>query len=342
MKVDSLAFDTPLAAVGAAARAAEDAGDDGWFTAETSQDPFITVAVAAQATERIEIGTGIAVAFARNPMDVAYSANDLQLLSGGRFVLGLGSQIEPHITRRFSMPWSSPAARMREFVLAMRAIWSAWHDGAELDFRGDFYEHTLLPPFFAPGPNPYGPPPVLLAAVGPRMTTVAGEVADGVLAHAFTTEAYLREVTLPALAEGAARADRDPDDVHVAMGLFVVSGYDAEERAASEAFVRGQLGFYASTPAYRPVLERHGWGDRGDELTRRSRAGEWQRMPELVDDEMLDAFAVVAAPDELADRILGRYGDVVDRVSLYTSFAFRDGDGTAFREALAAAGTAPS
>lgn len=335
MKVDALAFDTPLADVGAAARAAEDAGDDGWFTAETSQDPFITVAVAAQATERIAVGTGIAVAFARTPMDVAYSANDLQRLSGGRFVLGLGSQIRPHVTRRFSMPWSRPAARMREFVLALRAIWAAWDEGSDLDVRGEFYEHTLMPPFFSPGPNPHGPPPVLLAAVGPLMTAVAGEVADAVLAHAFTTGTYLREVTLPALAEGAARAGRARDDVGVAMGLFVVSGYDREERAASEAFVKGQLAFYASTPAYRPVLERHGWGELGEELTRRSKAGEWGRMPELIDDGMLDAFAVVGAPDELAGRILDRYGDVVDRVSLYTSFAFRGSDGTAFRDALA-------
>ena len=337
MKVDALAFDTPLADVAAAARAAEEGGDDGWFTAETAGDPFITVALAAGATERIRVGTGIAVAFARSPMDVAYSANDLQQLAEGRFVLGLGSQIKPHITRRFSMPWSRPAARMREYILAMRATWTAWQDGTPLDFRGDFYDHTLMTPFFSPGPNPHGPPPVFLAAVGPRMTAVAGEVADGVLAHAFTTERYLREVTLPALGEGAARADRTVDDLAVALGLFLASGYDEEEQAASEAFARGQIAFYASTPAYRAVLERHGWGELGDELTRRSKAGEWDRMPELVDDDVLHTFAVVGPPDELAERVLARYGDVVDRVSLYTSFAFRGDDGARFRGALAGA-----
>lgn len=335
MKVDALAFDTPLGEVGAAARRAEAAGDAGWFTAETAGDPFITVALAAEATERIDVGTGIAVAFARSPMDVAYSANDLQQLSGGRFVLGLGSQIKPHITRRFAMPWSRPAARMREYILALRATWAAWQDGTPLDFRGDFYEHTLMSPFFSPGPSAHDPPPVLLAAVGPRMTAVAGEVADGVLAHAFTTERYLREVTLPAVAEGAGRAGRPVEDVAVALGLFLVSGYDDDEHAATDAFVRGQLAFYASTPAYRPVLDRHGWGELGDELTRLSRVGEWARMPELVDDEMLATFAIVAPPDELADRTLARFGGVVDRVSLYTSFAFRGDDGCAFRAALA-------
>lgn len=338
MKVDALAFATPLADVAAAARRAEDEGYAGWFTAETSADPFITVALAADATSRIDVGTAIAVAFARNPMDVAYSANDLQLLSGGRFVLGLGSQVEAHIRRRFAMPWSRPAARMREFVLALRAIWRAWADGTDLDFRGEFYEHTLLPPFFSPGRNPYGPPQVLLAAVGPLMTRVAGEVADGVIAHAFTTERYLREVTLPALADGAGRAGRPAGDLTVDLGLFVVSGYTSEERSASREFVKGQLAFYASTPAYREVLRRHGWEELGAELTAASKRGDWAAMPALVPDEVLDAFAIVGDPDELAARVVGRYGDVVDRVSLYTSFAFRSEDRATFVDALAGAG----
>src|SRR5688572_1436426 len=183
-----------LSGAGELAKQQEDLGYDGLWAAETSHDPFVSLTLAAEATERVELGTAIVVAFGRNPMDLAITANGLQLLSQGRFILGLGSQIKPHIEKRFSMPWSKPAARMREFILAMRAIWDSWHHGTKLDFRGDFYTHTLMTPFFDPGPNPYGPPRVFLAAVGERMTEVAGEVADGLLAHGFTTERYLKEV----------------------------------------------------------------------------------------------------------------------------------------------------
>ena len=330
MRVDALAFDTTPGNVAGPARAAEERGYDGWFAAETGHDPFIALTLAAEATERIQVGTGIAVAFSRNPMDVAYSANDLQLLSGGRFVLGLGSQIKPHITKRFSMEWSDPAARMREFVAAMRAIWASWNEGEPLDFRGDHYQHTLMTPFFSPGENPHGPPEVHLAAVGPLMTRVAGEVCDAMLAHAFTTERYLREVTVPAVAAGARSAGRDPDEVAVNLGVFVVSGYDEEERAASEQFVRSQIAFYGSTPAYRRVLELHGWGELGDQLHGLSKRGAWGEMADLIDGEVLDAFAVVAEPGDLARRITERFGDVVDRISLYTSFSFRDEDWVRF------------
>jgi probable F420-dependent oxidoreductase len=332
--VDAMSLATDPVSVTDQVRAAEAAGYDGWFGAETSHDPFVTTAVAATASGSIQLGTGIAVAFSRNPMDVAYSANDLQVLSQGRFVLGLGSQIKPHITKRFSMEWSSPAARMREFVTAMRAIWSAWHHGENLDFRGDFYRHTLMTPFFSPGESPYGAPPVYLAAVGPLMTKVAGEVCDGILAHSFTTERYLREVTLPAVAEGAGAGGRSLDDVAVNLGLFVVSGYDEEERAQSEQFVKGQIAFYGSTPAYRRVLDLHGWGELGEELNRLSKQGEWATMGGLIDDEVVDAFAVVAEPHELGDRIAERYGDVVDRVSLYTTVELLDDDRAALMTRL--------
>src|SRR5438445_2014717 len=199
----------------AAAREAEVAGYDGVWTAETSHDPFFPLLIAAEHTERIELGTGIAVAFARNPMTLANVGNDLQQFSKGRFVLGLGSQIKPHIEKRFSMPWSHPAPRMRELILAMRAIWDCWNNGTKLDFRGDFYSHTLMTPFFNPGPNPYGPPKVFLAAVGDKMTEVAGEVCDGLLVHGFTTERYLREVTLPALDRGLAKAGRTRADIEL-------------------------------------------------------------------------------------------------------------------------------
>src|SRR5215813_12775531 len=190
------------------ARALEAEGYDGAATAETSHDPFFPLLLAAQATERLELATGVAIAFARTPMTMASIANDLQLASKGRFFLGLGSQIKPHIERRFSMPWSHPAARMREYILAMRAIWASWSDGTKLDFRGDFYTHTLMTPFFSPGPNPFGPPKVYLAAVGELMTEVGGEVADGVIIHGFTTERYVKEVTLPAIERGLAKAGR--------------------------------------------------------------------------------------------------------------------------------------
>jgi probable F420-dependent oxidoreductase len=292
-------------------------GYDGGTTAETNADPFLPLALAAEHTERLELVTSIAVAFARSPMTLAQSAHDLQLQSGGRMILGLGSQIKPHITKRFSMPWSHPAARMRELILAMRAIWASWNDGAPLDFRGEYYQHTLMTPFFAAPPSPHGPPKVVLAAVGERMTEVAGEVADGVLAHAFTTERYLRDVTLPALERGLARAGRTRADVQVMCPLFVVTGSDDETRERLDALVRSQVSFYGSTPAYRGVLEAHGWGDLQTDLNRLSKQGKWDEMSRLVDDDMVDAFAVVAEPERLAERILARYGDLIDRISFY-------------------------
>src|SRR5688500_17019107 len=231
MKVDggiSLELDKTVAT----AKDAEATGYDGVWTAETSHDPFLPHVLAAEHTERMELGTGIAVAFARNPMTLAQTAYDIQRLSKGRFILGLGSQIKPHITKRFSMPWSHPAARMREMILALHAIWDAWQDGTKLDFRGDFYTHTLMTPFFDPGPNPYGKPKVFLAAVGERMTEVAGEVADGMLCHGFTTERYLREVTIPALERGLARSGRSMDDIELSGPAFVVTGANEQEMAA--------------------------------------------------------------------------------------------------------------
>lgn len=334
MRVDGLSLGADPGSSPGEARAAEERGFDGWFTAETAHDPFLAVGLAAGATQRVDLGTAIAVAFGRNPMDVAYSANDLQHLTGGRFVLGLGSQVEPHITKRFGMPWSQPAARMREFVLALQAIWDAWATGERLAFRGEFYRHTLMTPFFSPGPNPHGPPKIYLAAVGPLMTRVSGEVCDGVLCHAFTTERYLREVTLPALTDGAAEAGRDVADLDVNLGIFLVSGYDEEQRSASARFARAQIAFYGSTPAYRPVLARHGWEELHTELNRLSKRGAWDEMADRIDDEVLATFAIVGAPGELADAVVARFGDVVDRVSLYTSFAFADDDWDAFLDRL--------
>jgi probable F420-dependent oxidoreductase len=304
---------------GDGAKDLESLGYDGVWAAETEHDPFLPLAVAAHDTERLELGTAIAVAFARNPMTLAVIANDLQELSKGRFILGLGSQIKPHITRRFSMEWSHPAPRMREMLLAIRAIWDCWANGTKLNFRGDFYTHTLMTPVFDPGPNPFGNPKIIVAAVGELMTEVAGEAGDGMIVHGFTTHKYLREVTLPALERGAAKAGKSRSDLTVAYPGFVVTGEGQEFEQAKTATKR-QIAFYGSTPAYRPVLELHGWGEIGDELNSMSKRGEWDAMGERITDEMLDAFAVVAPIDEVPDRVGERYGDLIDRYSFYTPY----------------------
>jgi probable F420-dependent oxidoreductase len=302
-------------------RAAESAGFDGVWTTEIKHDPFLPLAVATQHTERLDLGTGIAVAFARNPMTVAVAANDLQTLSGGRFTLGLGSQVRPHIERRFSMPWSAPADRMREFILALDRIWDSWANGTPLHVDGEFYRHTLMTPMFDPGPNPHGRPPVLLAAVGARMAAVAGEVADGLLVHGFTSERYLRDVTLPVVHGARAAAGRGTSPFTVSYPGMVVTGRDDEEMRAAEAAVRKQLAFYGSTPAYRPVLEHHGWGDLQPELQQLSREGRWDDMTGLIDDELLATFAVVAEPDRVGAAISARFEGAVDRFTLYTPYA---------------------
>jgi probable F420-dependent oxidoreductase len=299
------------------ARAAETAGFDALWAAETNHDPFLSCALAAATTESIEVGTAIAIAFARSPMTLASTAHDLQALSDGRFVLGLGSQIRPHIENRYSMPWSHPARRMREFVLALRAIWDTWEQGTPLRFEGDFYRHTLMTPMFTPQPHGHGAPKVFLAGVGPRMTEVAGEVADGFICHGFSSERYLRECTLPALERGCDRAGRSIDDIEIVAPGFVVTGVDDAAIDDAANATRRQVAFYGSTPAYRPVLELHGWGDLQNELHAMSKRGEWERMGDLITDEILETFAVVGRPDDVARELHRRYGDVVSRVTSY-------------------------
>ena len=319
MKIDGgIGFDPD--GIAAQAVKAEESGYDGVWSAETNHDPFLPIAIGAAATEKLEFGTGIAVAFARNPMTLAVLANDLQLLTKGRFMLGMGSQIKPHITKRFSMPWSHPAPRMRELILAIRAIWRTWETGEPLAFRGEFYTHTLMTPFFDPGPNPYGNPKILLAAVGELMTEVAGEVGDGFLVHGFSTERYLREVSLPALERGAAKAGKTRADLTVSYPGFIVTGPDEQSMAKAAKGVRDQIAFYGSTPAYRPVLELHGWGDLQSELNTLSKRGEWVQMGELIDDDILNAFAVVAPLDQVAAEVRSRFGDLVDRFSFYAPY----------------------
>ncbi|MDH3295294.1 MAG: LLM class F420-dependent oxidoreductase [Acidimicrobiia bacterium] len=321
MKVDGGAgFGVPLTEVAELAVEQEASGYDGFWIAETGHDPFLPLLLAAEHTSTVELGTSIAVAFARNPMTLANTAWDLQAYSG-RFILGLGSQIKPHITKRFSMEWSKPAARMREMVQAVHAIWDCWSTDGKLSFRGDFYTHTLMTPFFNPGPNPHGYPRIFLAGVGPLMTEVAGEVADGFICHAFTTERFLREVTLPALSEGRAKAGKTMEGFEISGPSFVVTGDNEEDLEAAAASTRQQIAFYGSTPAYRPVLDLHGWGDLQDELNRLSKQGDWKTMGTLIDDEILNTFAVVGEPEAIAPELKRRYGDCVNRISFYAPYS---------------------
>ncbi len=320
MKVDGILMAADLGSMGERARGMEALGYDGLLTAETQHNPFLPLVLAAEHTEHLELATGIAVAFARSPMDLAHIGHDLQAFSRGRFILGLGSQIKAHIEKRFSMPFSHPAARMREFILAMRAVWACWEEDAPLRFEGEFYRHTLMTPFFNPGPTGYGPPRVFLAAVGEKMTEVAGEAADGMFIHGFTTERYLREKTLPALERGLARSGRTRTALELSFPLFMITGDSDAELAEADAAVRKQIAFYGSTPAYRPVLEVHGWGDLGDELNTLSKRGEWDEMGRRIPDDVLDAFAVAGKPGELPGLVEARVGDVVDRISFYAPY----------------------
>ncbi|MCU1397660.1 MAG: putative oxidoreductase [Acidimicrobiales bacterium] len=323
MKVDG-GLGTNLATAGANARDAEAAGYTGVWTAETAHDPFFPLLLAAEHTTTLELGTSIAVAFARNPMTLANVGWDLQSFSKGRFVMGLGSQIKPHITKRFSMEWSHPAPRMREMVLAMRAIWDTWLNGTPLQFRGEFYKHTLMTPFFAPEASDiseYGVPKIFLAGVGELMTEVAGEVCDGFICHGFTTEKYLREVTIPALQRGRAKAGKTMEGFEIMGPSFVVTGNDDAQLAAASAGTRQQIAFYGSTHAYRGVLELHGWGGLQDQLNALSKQGKWVEMGDLITDEILNTFAVVGEPEAIAPELHRRYGDVIQRISFYAPYA---------------------
>ena len=307
----------------ASVREAESAGYTGAWTAETSHDPFLPLLLAAEHSSKLELGTSIAVAFARSPMTLANTAWDLQAYSQGRFILGLGSQIKPHITKRFSMPWSKPAARMREMVLAIRAIWDCWLTGSQLDFRGEFYTHTLMTPFFTPPASDlagFGPPRIFLAGVGELMTEVAGEVCDGFICHGFTTERYLREVTIPALLRGRAKAGKTLEGFEIVGPSFVVTGNDQHEMNTAADATRQQIAFYGSTPAYSGVLELHGWDDLHGQLNSLSKQGKWAEMGSLITDEVLETFAVVGEPESIAPELHKRYGDVIQRISFYAPY----------------------
>ncbi|QBJ97409.1 TIGR03617 family F420-dependent LLM class oxidoreductase [Rhodococcus sp. ABRD24] len=298
------------------AREIVDLGADGLFTFEGPHDVFLPLAVATAAVDA-DLMTNVAIALPRSPMHLAHTAYDLQTLSRGRFRLGLGSQIRPHIEKRYGSEWSRPAARMRETVLAIKAIFDAWEGNSRLRFEGEFTSHTLMPPTFDPGPNPYGPPPVCLGALGPVMTRTAAEVADGLLVMPFNSVRHFRERTLPAIAEGLARGRRNSADLAIYPQIIVGTGRTPDELDAASRGVRGLLAFYGSTPAYRPVLEVEGWADLQPELNVLSKRGAFAEMVDLIDDSMLATLAVHGTPEECAAEIVARFGNHADRVCCY-------------------------
>ncbi len=316
MHVDFTFAPAPLLAAADAARRSAEIGFDGFFTAETSHDPFLPLALVAREAPGLTLGTAIAVAFPRSPMVVAQTARDLHDATGGHFILGLGTQIKPHIERRFSTPWTSPVPRLKEYIEALRAIWSSF-DGVEpLRYKGNHYAFSLLTPFFSPGPSPHGPIRVAIAGVGPGLSRLAGDVCDGFHIHPFHTVRYLDEVVLPNIELGAGRSGRTLADVDRIVSAFIVTGRDEAEMAGMREQVRSQIAFYASTPSYRVILETHGW-DFGDELNRMSRQGRWSEMGAVVPDEVVDEVAIVAEPEALAHRIVARYGERIQRFGFY-------------------------
>jgi probable F420-dependent oxidoreductase len=326
-----------LAQAGESACRLEQLGFDGAFSSEGPHDSFLPVALAALRTERIRLMTNITVGFARSPLDLAQLANDVQLASGGRFVLGVGSQVRPHIEKRFSMPWSRPVDRMGELVLAVKAIQEAWSTGGRLDFCGEIYRHTLMTPFFSPGPNPFGPPPVHVAGLGPKMTAKAAEVADGLLVHPFNTERFVRDMTAPAVDAGLRRSGRSRQEFTVSVPAIVATGHDEREMSAALEGTRRLLSFYGSTPSYRVVLDAHGEGELQRELNSLSKEGRWDEMVGLIDDAVLRLLAVCGAPREAGDEIVRRYRGVADRVSFSTPYAISEESTLELLEAVRAA-----
>jgi probable F420-dependent oxidoreductase len=302
------------------ARAAESLGFAGLWTSETKHDSFLPLAIAADVTENIELGTSVAIAFSRSPMEVAQTAWDLQDLSGGRLILGLGTQVKAHVKHRFSMPWDRPVARLGEYILALRAIWQSFQTEGPLNFHGEFYEHTLMTPFFNPGPMEYPEIPVHIAGVNTRLATLAGELCDGFHVHPFHSPEYIRRTVEPAIAEGTKKVGRDPGEVELVTSVFVVTGENAAEVEEQREKTRAQISFYASTPTYRTVLEAHGWEVVGEKLGRLARDRKWDEMPKHITDEMLCAFAVEAAPKEIGPALRERYEGLIGRVALYVPF----------------------
>ncbi len=336
MKLDvGIAVDAnPLPAIAEVARAADELGFAAIWTPETAHNPFLPLALAAEHTRRIQLGTAVAIAFPRSPMVTAQIAWDLASYSGGRFMLGLGTQVQAHIERRFSTTWDKPTARLRDYILALRAIWDSWKHNTRLNYRGEFYQHTLMTPFFNPGPIQHPDIPIYIAGVNMRLTELAGEICDGFHVHPLNSAKYLNDVIKPNIAAGAAKSGRNPDAVELAASVFVITGPDTTTTDALRESVRKQIAFYASTPTYRAVLACHGWERIGEQLSRLAAAQRWNEMADLISDEMLDAFAVEATPERLGRALRQRYSGLLDRIALYLPFV-PDQDNDMWRNLIA-------
>lgn len=315
MKVVTTLPQEDLRAVPEAARAAEAAGYDGLITMENRNNAFLAHVAGALSTERVELGTAIAIAFGRSPMVVANEAWDLQIASRGRFVLGIGPQVKAHNERRFSVPWSPPVPRLREYVQALRAIWNCWEKGDKLRFEGEHYKFTLMTPAFTPESQHLPMVPIRLAGVGEHSLRLAGEVADGVLLHPFCTRLYMEKHVLPCVREGLAKSGRSIDHFEINGGGFVCTGRTQEEVDKNFEWVRERIGFYASTPAYWPVLEAHGMADLGEKMNALSKEGKWKEMAQAISDDLVHMFAAVGRHDQIADAIEKQFGGFSDCVS---------------------------
>jgi len=320
MILDIAMRDYDLQSVPDHARRMQAIGYGGLWTSETQHDPFLPLAVAATATSSIKLGTSIAVAFPRSPMVIAYTAWDIQKASNGRFILGLGSQVRAHIQRRFSVKFESPGPKLREVVLALRAIWQCWQKGTPLRFQGEFYNFDLMTPFFNPGPIAQPRIPIFIAGVNRYMCQMAGEVCDGLHVHPFHTPKYLREYVHPAVEDGLRASGRSRQDFTYATSVFVVVGETEAERAKNTEAVRQQIAFYASTRTYGPVLEAHGWEGISPELHQKSLDGDWQGMTRLITDEMLDTIVVSGTYESIGSKLRERYAGLLDRISLYQPY----------------------
>lgn len=334
MKLDTGLMTATLEDIPAAAKAAEDLGFDALWTAETSHDPFLPLVLAAEHTKRIKLGTSIAVAFPRSPMVLAQIAWDLQVQSHGRFILGLGTQVRGHNERRFGVKWEHPGPKLREMIQMIHAIWDCWQDGARPNFQGQFYNFTLMTPFFNAGPIAYPRPALYIAGVNEYICRLAGELCDGFHAHPFHSIKYLDDVVLPNIKKGLQKAGRTRTDVAISSTAFVITGNNRNEIEAAKAPVRQQISFYASTPAYVGVLEAHGWGDTGRRLTDLSKRGDWSAMAQEITDEMLEVYAVTGTYDEIAEKVERKYAGYLDRVAFY--FPFSSGDQQRWRKLIAA------
>jgi probable F420-dependent oxidoreductase len=343
MKLDTQLGHRGLAAAAVEAESFERMGFDGAWTFEAGHDPFLPIALAAAATKRIALGTNIAVAFARSPMSMAQVAWDLQKLCGGRFHLGLGTQVRAHIERRYSMPYEQPVARLVDYIRCLRAIWETFQTGAKPAYKGKFYSFTLMNPMFTGGPSDQPKIPIWIAGVNPLICRAAGEVADGFHVHPLHSVAYLRDVVIPAIEEGARRAGRTRADIQLYSPVFAATGETQVEWDQSFEEIRRQISFYGSTPAYRPVLEHHGHAEVARQLSDRARRGEWAAMAKAVPDALVETIGVIDKPAALPGAIRRRYAGVLDRVSLYFPIRAEDAEAAwqsftnTFREGDAAA-----